>query len=403
MLQTEIQSYIKDRYAEANTGDWSIIVQVILNLEGLSKKLYSSGIAPEQSTLAAFARAFGRSQPLFSFVDVGAGKESADHKIREMLRLMVRVSQCKHIFFGPCSDNGYLPVLEPYKRDVRVFHRLTLLETVAAQPGFKDLGLETASFPAVFRSEALPAARSLSHSLPPAASSSSVNGRRSPGKMAPAQLSLPSPAKNPKPSPMPGPPETRTVSSASSDDYKSTPTASSSSGGDALWSTVTRTNPSANPKPIDISSPKKRPRKYYLLNANSERLDEPLPRLDPKAERRFKEMMAKNGTNFCNNHYLLGGCDTPDCPYYHGEKLPPALLNVLRQKARGIPCDLASSCDDPACIYAHHCRWVRNCPVPSCRFSSSHDMDLVGLVHFFFFLGLVPSRAYVPFSTGAPY
>ncbi|KAJ0145640.1 hypothetical protein CTA2_1004 [Colletotrichum tanaceti] len=86
--------------------DWNIIVQVVLNVDGLAKKLHAAGIAPNTAgvrTLLEFARGFGRAQPLFSFVDVGAGKESADHKIREMLRVMVRVTQCRHVFFGPGS------------------------------------------------------------------------------------------------------------------------------------------------------------------------------------------------------------------------------------------------------------------------------------------------------------
>ncbi|KAL2753291.1 hypothetical protein ACRALDRAFT_1083047 [Sodiomyces alcalophilus JCM 7366] len=380
LLQSEIKSYIKNAYPQTNTGDWNIIVQVILNLDGLAKKLHSCGIAPktpENPTLAAFARAFGRSQPLFSFVDVGSGKESADHKIREMLRLMVRVAQCKHIFFGPCSDNGYLPVLEPYKRDVTVFHRLTLLETLPAQPGFRDLGLETASFPSVFRSEPLPT-KPLTNTLPPAPSSL-VNGSPRKAALAPASApaSAPAPAPTPKPSQVRAPSETSVLSSSLSDDQPVVPTPASSSAAATSWSTITRTIPSANPKAIDISVTKKAPRKYYLINADSQRVDEPLPRIDPAAERKFKDMMAKNGTNFCNNHYLLGGCESAHCTYYHGEKLALPVLNVLKQKVRGIPCELKTQCEDPTCIYAHHCRWARNCPQSSCRFAYSHDMDLV--------------------------
>ncbi|ROT38471.1 hypothetical protein SODALDRAFT_333058 [Sodiomyces alkalinus F11] len=404
LLQTAIKSYIKDAYPQTNTGDWTIIVQVILNLDGLAKKLHACGIipnTPEKPTLAGFARAFGRSQPLFSFIDVGGGKESADHKIREMMRLMVRVSQCKHVFFGPCSDNGYLPVLEPYKRDDDVFHRFTLLETVPAQPGFLDLGFNTASFPTVFRSDLLPS-RPLVQALPPASISSSVNGidkalqRSHPHSLphplppaaaapspspAPSQLSLPGPPKTPKPSQVPAPSEPSGDQQASPVTATATTTTSSSAGGS--WSTITRIIPSANPKAIDIRPTKKAPRKYYLLNADSERIDEPLPRIDPNAERKFKDMMADNGTNFCNNHYLLGGCDTPGCTYYHGEKLPPAVLLVLKQKVRGIPCEMKSACDNVDCIYAHHCRWARNCPMSSCRFSFSHNMDTTPRIKIF--------------------
>ncbi|KAL0764043.1 hypothetical protein CaCOL14_013370 [Colletotrichum acutatum] len=62
-----------------------------------------------ERTFIEFGRGFGRvwrAQPLFSFIDVGTGKESADHKIREMLCIMVRIGQCKLVFSGPCHDNG---------------------------------------------------------------------------------------------------------------------------------------------------------------------------------------------------------------------------------------------------------------------------------------------------------
>ncbi|KAK0370044.1 C-x8-C-x5-C-x3-H type zinc finger protein [Colletotrichum limetticola] len=94
-----------------------------------------------ERTFIEFGRGFGRvwrAQPLFSFIDVGTGKESADPKIREMLCIMVRIGQCKLVFSGPCHDNGYLPVLEPYKLDDKVAPKFTLIETTPAEEGFKQ-------------------------------------------------------------------------------------------------------------------------------------------------------------------------------------------------------------------------------------------------------------------------
>ncbi|KAK2755639.1 c-x8-c-x5-c-x3-h type zinc finger protein [Colletotrichum kahawae] len=112
-----------------------------VHLNGLAKRLHASGIIPNPAadrTLTEFGHGFSRAQPLFNFVDVGPGKEAADHKIRETLRLMVRNNQCKHIFFGPCHDNGYLPVLGPYDVGPGINSRLTLIETTAAEEGFKS-------------------------------------------------------------------------------------------------------------------------------------------------------------------------------------------------------------------------------------------------------------------------
>lgn len=78
---------------------------------------------------------------MFSFIDAGAGKERADHKIRETLRLFLPLAQCKHVFFGPIHDTGYVVVLERYKREFA--SRLTLIETRAAEPDFVRLGLNS--------------------------------------------------------------------------------------------------------------------------------------------------------------------------------------------------------------------------------------------------------------------
>lgn len=61
------------------------MVQVYSNLDGLARKLYSVGIIKSVTDLHEFSRSFSLNQPLFSFVDVGSGKERADHKIRGKL------------------------------------------------------------------------------------------------------------------------------------------------------------------------------------------------------------------------------------------------------------------------------------------------------------------------------
>lgn len=344
----------------------------MLNLDGLAKKLHAAGIIPnttENPTLAAFGRGFGRSQPLFSFVDVGSGKESADHKIRELLRLMVRVNQCKHIFFGPCHDKGYLPFLEPYKRDVKVAPRLTLLEATPAEHGFHDLGFKIVNFPNVFKTEPLPAR--------PSFPSMSSMGQSLPNMMPPPPLPSSAAAKVPPPriqnaaaaSVISPPPETRkTMPSPSPSTSSLTPSSS--------WSNVSKTGAASNV--IDLGV-KKKPtvRKYYLLNAESERVDEPLPRSDPAAEKKFKDLMHSNGTNFCNSFYLQGGCESPTCNYYHGEKLPSALLLILKHKVRGIMCSDESWCTDSNCIFGHHCKWAHDCTLNWCRFAKTHNMDTV--------------------------
>jgi hypothetical protein len=59
-----------------------ICVNIYANLGGLSGKLTYMGLIGNPSDMHTFVRAFNTSQPLFNFVDVGSGKEKADHKLR---------------------------------------------------------------------------------------------------------------------------------------------------------------------------------------------------------------------------------------------------------------------------------------------------------------------------------
>ncbi|CAI4211659.1 unnamed protein product [Parascedosporium putredinis] len=155
-LYEALQEHVSELYPEVNTQEWSIVVHIALNVEGLAKRLVAGGIIASVPDLYAFGRAFTRTQPLFTLVDIGFGKEQADHKIRENLRFMTRVSQCKHIVFGPCHDNGYLPVLEEYKRNANVASRFSLLSSTAPEAGYLKLGFPIKSFDGVFRKTPLP-------------------------------------------------------------------------------------------------------------------------------------------------------------------------------------------------------------------------------------------------------
>ncbi|KAK1467184.1 C-x8-C-x5-C-x3-H type zinc finger protein [Colletotrichum melonis] len=368
LLSTEIKNYVTEAYPEAASEDWNIIVQVVLNMDGLAKKLHASGIIPfttSERTLIDFGRGFGRAQPLFSFIDVGSGKESADHKIREMLRVMVRIGQCKHIFFGPCHDNGYLPVLEPYKLDDKVASKFTLIETTPAEEGFKQLKFHRIIFNSVFMSEKLPErvqrqTMGMPSMLPPPVSS--------------APTATISAAAKPPTGPYHSNSNSANNGAAVEPPRVTSPLSSGSQTPASNWSTLTRV--STAPKPIDIFSTKKAPQpKYYLMNADSQRIDEPLPKVDPMVEKRFNARMTETGKKFCNNYHLHGECKNPVCSYIHGDKLSASEMVLLKQKSRGIPCSLGSECDDVNCTLGHHCRWLKDCNHSYCRFQGYHDIS----------------------------
>jgi hypothetical protein len=59
-LHSAIKEQVKATYPDA-ISDWSVVVQVVLNLQGLGTKLLSLGIISNMNELAAFGRAFGES------------------------------------------------------------------------------------------------------------------------------------------------------------------------------------------------------------------------------------------------------------------------------------------------------------------------------------------------------
>lgn len=78
-LLNEVSKYL-DRYKGAK--EWKIVVRILVNLDGLARKCQSVEILKHPNTLREFAAGFAQSQALFEFVDVGYGKERADHKIK---------------------------------------------------------------------------------------------------------------------------------------------------------------------------------------------------------------------------------------------------------------------------------------------------------------------------------
>lgn len=78
-LHDELQDYL--RKFDGSKG-WKLMVRIYVNLEGLKQTYVSRGLYAEEVTLREFANGFTQNQPLFDFVDVGYGKERADHKIK---------------------------------------------------------------------------------------------------------------------------------------------------------------------------------------------------------------------------------------------------------------------------------------------------------------------------------
>ena len=83
LLLNEIKKSLQERYS--NAGQWNVIVNIYANFEDLSRKLAHVGIISSPPDFQMFARAFSINQPLFNLIDIGRGKERADHKIKGAL------------------------------------------------------------------------------------------------------------------------------------------------------------------------------------------------------------------------------------------------------------------------------------------------------------------------------
>lgn len=342
-------------------------------MPGLAKTLYDVGIIKTSAELANFARGFNFCQSLFSIVDVGKGKERTDQKCRELARFMARASQCKHIFFGPCHDRGYVPFLQGYSGGASVAPPITLVETTPALPGFRDLGFEFTKFD-VFRSSPLPK-EAATLSTPPYIPAPLAQTRQPSTQVTASPLNgntNSGPAKN-------GPVQngsaqnTMVVRSASSP--VNDPANSSS------WAAMSKTG-SVPTGTINIGSKKPTLPKYYLINKYNERVDQELPRCNPTSDNKFKARVREHG-NHCNFYHLRNDCEEADyCGYYHGDPISPGETLVLRHKARSLICPMRSECKDMDCFFGHHCKAGKNCSYPGCRFSDMHHIDTVMIVLF---------------------
>lgn len=83
-LNHAIRDHIASLYT--NSDNWPIMVQVYLSLDKLGIKLAQVGLLHSPQDIRTFAQRFSVNQPLFSFIDVGQGKERADHKIKGDLK-----------------------------------------------------------------------------------------------------------------------------------------------------------------------------------------------------------------------------------------------------------------------------------------------------------------------------
>lgn len=300
----------------------------------------------------------------------------------EMFRLFVHNTHCKSIVFGGCHDNGYLPNLEPYKRDESVAERMTLLESTPAEWQYRNLGFPIVRFPNVFRSQPLPdkpASIPPPIILPPQSLSPSAkifSPGSAPALPLTAQAAQPNPVSPSGISPLPTPaqPPTRKNSEQSPKSHYSSPVVSSPAQqppptpASSSYAKIGGVKPSN--KEISIAPAKPPQRPCIFLNKDSQRLDPPLPKPSAPAEARLKFRI--NAGKVCNMYHLFNKCKNGhECRYQHGERLGAEEQVALKHKTRTTPCSRGANCFDISCISGHHCPNPL-CDRADCYFEDAH-------------------------------
>lgn len=262
---------------------------------------------------------------------------------------------CRHVFFAGCHDEGYVTFLSPYKHNHQIAPKITLVETYGTRPKYHELGFGMTKFPEIFRAEDFP---------PPPSPYQPISSPISPDQSSRAGgVASPFPAiENRAPTPV-----------------------TSIATGAASWANSARNGLPAS-RTIDITPAKRAAdgaaKKYYLVNAQNERVDEALPKATPQMFEQFNARLQNEnqGRKFCNQCNFFGPetCNQL-ADYRHGRvPLPPGEALVLKHMVRNNQCSESSWCVNVECPYAHHCRYGSMCTKGSmCRFAATHYVNPV--------------------------
>ncbi|MCJ1265236.1 hypothetical protein MMC22_005111 [Lobaria immixta] len=314
ILATATRDYVQRRNPSL-AADYTIVTRIYANLKGLGDVCYRAGILDRPTIMDDFARGFTGSKQLFDFVDVGTGKDRADKKISENLKLQLYDYHCRHIFFGCSHDNGYARLLEDLG-DLSANDRITLLEGV---PFEKELTMlkskyKTTKFDGLFRTSKI-----------------NVYQQQYPPQLTPVQSQYQSPYQ---------PVMTRPSPTPSSNPSSMNPMATS-------WATTAVSNatrivsppPTPQPTPVVVQT--------IPRNRHGQRID-PVVKYDANEVERVKKL------KMCNVHFLRHDCIFgDDCTHDHAYKPNKNEVQTLRHVARMTPCKFGTECDEIKCIYGH--------------------------------------------------
>ncbi|KAL0951145.1 hypothetical protein HGRIS_007880 [Hohenbuehelia grisea] len=137
LLREELSKWLHDRRPMiANRVE--ILLTIFWNARGMRDTLLKYNICTGEQ-FDGFCHGFNQSAHLFSIVDAGYGKEAADAKIKEHLRLFSHFPQTEFIFFGGGHDNGYTSTLASIATE-------GLLDKIVLIKGYSDIAAEIKNF-----------------------------------------------------------------------------------------------------------------------------------------------------------------------------------------------------------------------------------------------------------------
>ncbi|KAF1970993.1 hypothetical protein BU23DRAFT_537170 [Bimuria novae-zelandiae CBS 107.79] len=365
-LYRQVVTYI-ERETETIPTTSRVLCRVYANVKGLAETLVRAGLIEEVSHFEEFVRGFTNGRTLFDFIDVGPGKDRADDKIIETLKLFIDDFHCRQIFFGCSHDNGFARPLEEYMGDVTKISKVTLLEGVPFEKELLGLPYKTKKFDGLFR-EAKINVLGVPASVSPAPVKNYNVFNGLPTRLPPAPAALDSP----------------TPSVRSLIDLPRTPSTTTLDGLALVsktknWAALAAAPPP--PQPVTEYRPANR-EEIIARNRIGQRVDPPCRDYDKNEVDRIKKI------KMCNVHFLRNECPFGNaCTHLHEYNPTEAEIATLRLVARMAPCQNGSGCQEIKCIYGHRCpappsktnktKGTKNCIFgDACKFPESlHDID----------------------------
>lgn len=270
---------------------------------------------------------------------------------------------------------------------------MTLLETTPAERGFRNLGINIATFDSVFRNEQLdtpprpvvaqppigtmPFRPQAANEFIPSMTIASPppgfeNQAPAPSQALPAKAAmLATPQPQVVPPPAAAPVKTPALTPPA--------TTASSTPSYASYAKISNTLPIDSDGFSGISRASKRPTipdpKLVLINAADQRVDPKLPKVDSNTVQELNNRIKQS--KVCNSWHIFGTCQmNKRCPFEHGERMTGKTQLALRYLARERLCPRKASCREASCLCGHHCPWDGDCQRATCYFGELHDMDL---------------------------